>query len=493
MSEDKVRIKLQKELLESERKEKKQKRLRKFLIVLLCLMCLLSGTFLGIYISKKSKGVADVVVTESKYDRIATYMNSLWLYGPQVEDLDEIMADSAYRGMVEFSDDIYTTYFSKEEAKTFSDSINGDYVGIGCQFSVLNDFAIVTKVFKDSPCEKAGMQAGDIFYEINGEPAEELTSTEIKERVQGEAGTYVYINVIRGNEQKTLQIKREKINYTAYAYAENDYVVLELNSFGNGTAKEIKSYLNDYTDYSKIIIDVRGNGGGYETSVQEVVGLFIGQDKVVLREIDKDENEKIVYSTGDTYYDNFKTIVLLTNGNTASAAEVFTIALKEMHENCIQVGETTYGKGVVQATLPLGDGSYVKITRSYWLSPNGESFNGVGVEPDEEVYLHDLMYQRVTSFTYEDYYEYDDNNDAVKFCQLALDFLGYDVDRKDGYFSKSTAKALNAFKSDNALDSDGILDYQTYRALASEANYVVYTDKTKDNQWIKALELVNSN
>ena len=117
MSEDKIRIKLQKELLESERKEIRQRRLRKFLIVLLCVMCLLSGTFLGIFISKKTKGVADVVVSESKYDRIATYMNSLWLYGNEVEDLDQIMSDSAYYGMVNFSDDKYTTYFSKEEGR----------------------------------------------------------------------------------------------------------------------------------------------------------------------------------------------------------------------------------------------------------------------------------------------------------------------------------------------------------------------------------------
>lgn len=492
MSEDKVRIKLQKELLESERQEIKQRRLRKFLIFLLCFMCLLSGTFLGIYISKKTKGVADVVVTDNKYDRIATYMNGLWLYGNEVEDLDQVMADSAYYGMVNFSDDKYTTYFSKEQAASFSSSINGDYVGIGCQYAKYDDFGIVTRVFKGSPCEKAGLQVGDIIYEINGENAKDLTSEEIKQRVQGEEGTIVYLNIIRGSEEITLQIERKRVNYTAYAETKDDYVLLSLLSFGENTADEIKTYLNDYKDYSKIIIDLRGNGGGYEQAVLEVCGLFVGPNQLVLREIDKDGNEKDCHSLGTTYYSNFEKIVLITDNNTASAAEVFTIALKELHKNCIQIGQTTFGKGVVQVTLPLGDGSYLKVTRSYWESNKGQSFNGVGIEPDEEVYLHDLMYERLGTFGYENVYQYDDNDHNIAICQLALDFLNYEVDRTDGYFTKTTEKALNKFKEDNDLKQDGILDYQAYLALISRANKENFSNPDKDYQLVRAIEIIEN-
>lgn len=491
MSEDKIRIKLQKELLESERKEIRQRRLRKFLIVLLCVMCLLSGTFLGIFISKKTKGVADVVVSESKYDRIATYMNSLWLYGNEVEDLDQIMSDSAYYGMVNFSDDKYTTYFSKEEAKAFSTSINGDYVGVGCQFANYGEFGVVTRIFKDSPCEKAGLQVGDIFFKIDGEEVKGFTSDEIKEKVQGKEGTYVNIEVVRGSETVSLDIQRGKINYTAYAEAYKDYVLLSLLSFGENTAKEIRNYLDDYKDYSKIIIDLRGNGGGYEHSLLEVCGLFLGPDKLVLREIDKDGEEKDCYSQG-TAYDNFESIVLITDYTTASAAEVFTVALKELHPNCIHIGDTTYGKGVVQVTLPLGDGSYLKVTKSYWQSPNGNSFNGVGIDPDEFVYQHDLMYEVLTVFEDDMSFKYDDNDHNVKVCQLALDFLDYKVDRIDGYFNSTTELALNEFKSDNNLKVDGILDRQTYLALISKANYERNHNSDKDYQLVKAKEIIES-
>lgn len=491
MSEDKIRIKLQKELLESERKEIRQRRLRKFLIVLLCVMCLLSGTFLGIFISKKTKGVADIVVSESKYDRIATYMNSLWLYGNEVEDLDQIMSDSAYYGMVNFSDDKYTTYFSKEEAKAFSTSINGDYVGVGCQFANYGEFGVVTRIFKDSPCEKAGLQVGDIFFKIDGEEVKGFTSDEIKEKVQGKEGTYVNIEVVRGSETVSLDIQRGKINYTAYAEAYDDYVLLSLLSFGENTAKEIRNYLDDYKDYSKIIIDLRGNGGGYEHSLLEVCGLFLGPDKLVLREIDKDGEEKDCYSQG-TAYDNFESIVLITDYTTASAAEVFTVALKELHPNCIHIGDTTYGKGVVQVTLPLGDGSYLKVTKSYWQSPNGNSFNGVGIDPDEFVYQHDLMYEVLTVFEDDMSFKFDDNDHNVKVCQLALDFLDYKVDRIDGYFNSTTELALNEFKSDNNLKVDGILDRQTYLALISKANFERNHNSDKDYQLVKAKEIIES-
>ena len=488
--EETVTIHLKKELLESEKRERRTKRLRVFLIVLLCLMCLVSGTFIGIYISKKTKGLADAIVTNNKYDRIATYMDSIWLYGNDYEDLDQVMADKTYEGMVDFEDDPYTTYFSKEEAESFSDNINGSYVGIGCQYQAINNVFTIIRVFAGSPAEEAGLEAGDILEAIDDLSVSGFSSSEVKEKIQGTEGTYVKLTVKRGTETLFLNVERRQVNYTAYAYTENDYVVLTLSSFGENTASEIKSYLDNYTDYSKIIIDIRDNTGGYETSVQEVCGLFLGQNKVVLHEIDKDENTREILSTGNTYYDNFKKVIVITNENTASAAEVFTIAMKELHEDCTQIGTTTYGKGVVQVTLPLGDGSYLKVTKSYWTSPENNSFNKTGIEPDIEVKQHELFDTDISEFTYEDTYEYDDNSENIKVAELMLDYIGYDVDRTDGYFDKSCQEALNAFKKDNDLEEDGILDYDTYIALISRVQYSYYTDKSKDNQYQKAIELI---
>ena len=146
-------------------------------------------------------------------------------------------------------------------------------------------------------------------------------------------------------------------------------------SFGDTTADECIRYLDEYQGYSKLIIDLRDNSGGYQDSVQKVAGLFIGKDKVVLQETDSENVTESYKTIVEKYYDNFKKIIVLTNKNTASAAEVLSICLKEQHENATLVGETTYGKGVVQKSFYLDDGSALKITSSYWSSPNGVSKN----------------------------------------------------------------------------------------------------------------------
>lgn len=488
--EEKVTIKLHKELLESERRELKEKRKRKFLIFLLCLSMLIVGLVGGFAISGLTKGSDVALFKSEKFDKILSYYDALWLYKNDYENLNETMQDKAFYGMSQFPEDKYSSYMSKEEMLSFAENINMNYVGIGAQYSYTDGVGTITKVFKESPAEKGGLKAGDILYQIDDKSLEGLDSDQIKELIVGEEGTQVKVTVLRGGDKVTLMMTRGAIEYTVYGSTKNDYVLLEIMSFGDTTADECIKYLKDCKDYSKLIIDLRDNTGGYQDSVQEVAGLFIGKDKVVLNETDNKDVTKSYKTTADIYYDNFKKIIVLTNRNTASAAEVLAICLKEQHSNATLVGETTYGKGVVQTSFFLDDGSALKITSSYWTSPNGVSINNEGVKPDVEVLLDPILYETASSMQEDEKYELDSVSNYVKIAQEGLKFLNYNIDREDGYFNETLANSLKQYKEDNNFDSDSVLDYKTFNSIISSVIREYNINQEKDYQLMKAIELI---
>lgn len=152
-------------------------------------------------------------------------------------------------------------------------------------------------------------------------------------------------------------------------------------------------------------------------------------------------------------YSNIQNIVILTNGNTASAAEVLTLALKQQRDDVTVVGTTTYGKGTVQVSKMFDDGSALKYTTSKWLSPDGTWVNGVGITPDQEVKLHDVFYRSFSNMEDDESFCVDSVSDSIADAQQCLDYLGYTVDRKDGYFSSETGNALKQYKEEHGLKS----------------------------------------
>lgn len=490
MEEEKVTIKLHKELLESERKELREKRKRKFLIFLLSILMLITGTVFGFCLTGVLKGTSTALFKRDKLDKIVAYFDSIWLYKDDYDDLAKTMEDKAFYGMSQFEEDKYTSYMSKEEIASFAQSINQNYVGIGAQYSYMGGVGTVTRVFKDSPAQKGGMLPGDILYKVNGESLQDLDSDQIKEKIIGENGTIVKVTVLRSGKEIELEMSRAPIEYTAYAYTKDDYVILELMSFGESSVDECIKYLDEYKNYSKIIIDLRNNSGGYQDSVQEVAGLFIGENKIVLNETDNKGQTKGYETIVKKYYDNFKEIVCLINENTASAAEVLSICLKEEHPNTTLVGTKTYGKGVVQSSFYLDDGSAIKITSSYWSSPNGVSIHNEGVKPDVEVKLDPVLYEQIDSMEENERFEYDSVSSYTKVAQEGLKFLDYKIERCDGYFDESFKEALLKYKIDNELDKDSILDYDTYNAIISSVIREYNSNLNKDNQMLKAIELL---
>ena len=490
-NEDKVLIDLKRVPLRSEREEIRNRHRKRFLVFLLCLFCLLAGISIGTMFAGRNRRQSSGNYAGA--EEIERIMKGYWLYSDQYEDLSAELRNKALYGMTAYDFDPYTSYMSEEEMNSFSDSINRTYVGIGVQYSYVNDSALILRVFKSSPAENAGLKAGDIITEIDGTDVKGLDSEQIKELVLGEEGTVVKLKIDRGGEYMDVDVIRGKVDNTVYAYLEDDVIIMELESFGETTVEEVARYLDEYKDCHKIIIDLRNDTGGYQTAVRDISGLFIGPDEIYLRQKGIDGVEMIDRTpSGIRKYDNIDKIVVLTSENTASAAEVLTIVLKEKC-NATIVGETTYGKGVIQTNRILTNGGVLKLTTYYWYSPNGVSIDKEGIHPDIEVKLPQICYEYYFDMEEDEKYEYDSVSEPVRISQLALEYLDYDIQRTDGYFDLSFSEALVSFKQDHDLGDQAVLDKETYLAIISETRREISGNPEKDTQLIRAKEIMNEN
>lgn len=490
--EDKESIifELKKKPLQSEKKEKRHKILKTFLTIILCLVLLVTGAIGGVLGYKIIHPTLDTNSADV-FDEMAYILSNFYLYSKDDPEFVSDLIDKALYGMASFEDDPYTTYMSSKQLEEFATSINKDFIGIGVQYTKVNGAGLITKVFIDSPAEKAGLKVGDLFYEVDGISIEDLTADEIKEMVIGQIGTEVVLTVKRDNETLTVPIIRGEVSYTVSFEEYEDYIYLAIESFGQTTGKEIKAYLDRYYD-SNIIIDIRDNTGGYQTSVKEVCGLFMGDNVPYLKQEDNLGNVKTDYTSCSKTYD-FEKIVILTNSHTASASEVFAIALKEALDNVTIVGTTTYGKGVIQNTHMLSNGAALKFTDYFWYSPNGVSIHKVGVKPDIEVKLDEINYEPYISMNDDEVYKQEDVSDTIRLASMCLEYLGYDVDHTNGYFDYKMKESLKDIQNEYGLSVTGNLDKKTYELILSNAVYEMSTNIDKDYQLIKAREIVCGN
>ena len=428
-----------------------------------------------------------------KVDAVKDIMENDWYFGEDIEDLDERLEDQAIAGMTTNEEDPHTEYMSKEENEAFVQSINRDYVGIGAEFIMHDNYPVVTRVFVDSPAEKAGLQAGDVIREVDGDDISGLSNDEISSRIGGDEGTDVTLHVERKMEEMDIVVTRGQVESTCYAeMLDEDLMYMRLYQFGAGTHDKMLTYFDDMVAENgnvKLILDLRGNGGGYLDSVQECASFFLDEgDIVMIQEFtDGSRNEiKALDDKNDAIHD----IVILTDASTASAAEVMTLALKENRDDVTILGKTTYGKGTAQVSASFSDGSTLKYTASRWLSPDEEWINGTGITPDEEV---DLPVALTISYPEmeEEVLGYDDVSGCVEGMQYILQYFGYDIDRTDGYFSTGTEAAWTAFEEDHDYSVDGQMDQEEYTAAIAEVIYDYAMSDAHDTQLSAAKEILN--
>ena len=318
------------------------------------------------------------------------------------KDLDkEKLIDGAVEGMISQVGDTFTSYSAATDAETFSETIKGTYEGIGCAIAKYNTGEIkVIEVFPSSPAEKAGLLVGDKIIKVDNEDYIDKTSVDISNYIKNSGKDKIILTVERENKEIdiTINLSKVEIPYVSSKILEqNDkkigYIAISL--FSGNSYKQFKNNLEklEKEKIDGLIIDVRDNSGGYLSSVTDISNMFLEKGKIIYQL----EDPKGTIKKKDTTKEKrtYKVAVLI-NSSSASASEILASAIKESYKDGLVVGTKSYGKGTVQETKKLLDGSMIKYTTQKWLTPNGNYINEKGVEPTNEVELSEEYYQNPT-------------------------------------------------------------------------------------------------
>ena len=315
---------------------------------------------------------------------IESYEHIIQNYVNEVEGSDLI--DAAIAGMYNHLDDDYTMYLNKELTESLDEQLGGEYSGIGVEITMNeNKDILINRVFSDSPALEAGLKQGDMLIKLDGVDLSDKDSEYVANTIKQSKKESFDVTYKRDGKENTVTITRKRVyidSVTSKEYGNVGYIQIE--TFSGTTSKQIKNKLDDFSDnINSVVIDVRNNSGGYLSAAYEISDLFIEKGKNIYQLKDRNENIKTFKAQFDVYR-KFDKIAVLVNEYSASASEILALALKESADATI-VGVKSYGKGSVQETNVLSSGAMVKYTTAYWLSPEGNSIDKVGIVPDIEV------------------------------------------------------------------------------------------------------------
>lgn len=347
-----------------------------------------NGNVLSLFLKRNSK--LDYKKIEEKTSVLQNIIDRYFLFD---EDMTKV-EDGIYAGMMNGLGDPYTVYYTKEEYKALNEDTEGKYSGIGAVVSQNPNTKIITivKIFDNSPANDAGLQVGDIIDKIDGE---EVAGTDmdilVKTKIRGEEGTSFKMTVLRGDDRKEVELdltrRSIEVETVAGKMLDNNIGYIAVSQFDAVTSEQFKSNIESLQSQgmTKLIVDLRGNPGGLLDQVVDMLD-YILPDGLVLYTEDKYGKREEYYSDGS--HELKIPMVVLVNENSASASEVFTATFRDFEWGTV-VGKTTFGKGIVQNVLPLGDGTAVKITTQHYYPPSGYDLHKVGIKPDLEVDLNE--------------------------------------------------------------------------------------------------------
>lgn len=324
---------------------------------------------------------------EEKIDKIDKLISSYYL-NPEDIDLDKL-EQGIYAGYVAGLEEDYTTYYTPEEFASVMESTSGKYSGIGAYVSQNMSTGLITivKPFEGGPAAEAGIQKDDILYAVEGEEVSGEDLNMVVAKLKGEEGTSVQVTIYRASEDKYIDVEVTRavvdVPTVSYRMLEDQIGYIQISEFGEVTAEQFAAAAEDLEAQGaqSFIFDLRDNGGGLLDSVCDILDTVLPKELLVYTE-DKDGNREEEWALDDDRID--VPMAVLVNGNTASASEIFTGALKDYDEAEI-IGTTTFGKGIVQSIIPLSDGSAVKLTSAKYYTPSGVCIHGTGIEPDKVV------------------------------------------------------------------------------------------------------------
>ena len=320
--------------------------------------------------------------TLSKLELLQDYIDYYFLYDPD----PEAVADSLYNGLLDSLDDPYSVYYDRKAYQSFKESSSGQYYGIGVavvQDQTTNAISI-DQVYRNSPAAEAGILQGDVLKGVEGEDVSYWTLDDVVEKVRGEAGTFVNLTIYRPDTDETLELQVERRQITQdtvwYEMLEDQIGYIILAEFDTVSPAQMQEALDSlYADgMQALVLDLRGNPGGDLDSLVEIGNLFLPEGNILT--IDYRASGVEEYKSKGEHEIQIPMAVLV-DGNTASAAEVLTGAIKDYEKGTI-IGTQTFGKGIVQTIFPLGDGTAIKLTVADYYTPAGNNIHKVGIEPD---------------------------------------------------------------------------------------------------------------
>lgn len=400
--EDMAKWKAMKEEMERTRKLKRNSFLKGMGTGLLLMFVLMCGAFVGYNVQrlitvKNNASVQngaqgteyDTMVTTEMLQKMQTIEYLIRQNYYKDEDISaQALEEGVYSGMIASLGDLYSDYFTQEELEALMQQTQGIYYGIGAGVSLdtTTSYPKIIKVYDGTPAKEAGLREEDIIYEVEGENTYGLDLTEVVSRIKGDEGSWVNLTIVRDGETDYLSIdvQRRKVNIPTVEFEmlEDGMAYIIISEFDDITVDQFTEALAMArgNGMKGLILDLRSNPGGSLDAVVKISQKLLPEGLIVYTE-DKYGQRKEYTCDGSKQLE--VPLVVLINGNSASASEILAGAVKDYGIGTL-VGTTTYGKGIVQSVIPMSDGSAVKVTISSYFTPNGNNIHGTGVEPDVE-------------------------------------------------------------------------------------------------------------
>jgi carboxyl-terminal processing protease len=459
--------------------------------VTLCVMGAVLFTVIGFALGVFWMGNRYPMLTEPVFKQFTVSYNKImkdYLNGAEASKL----INGAAEGMVASLEDPYSRYLTEKKGDAYTQSYEGQIYGIGVETREEEGQFVISAITKGAPAERGGLLMGDTIISVDGQKLSGRSYDELIALIRGEEGTSVSLQIQRPGQTEliALTLKREAIpiHTVTSELLEGGIGHVTISRFAEKTAEEFTAALEELQEKEPLkglLLDMRSNPGGLLQPTIKIASTLIPKNKVILNVVYKNERQTITYKSKQEKEWTIP-IVVLVNGQSASASEVLTAALKES-AGAVVVGEKTYGKGVVQAFNQFKDGSVLSLTEAQWKTPNGTWINKQGVSPDVAVALPAFTQLRPLAIGTD--MKVGSYGEDVKTLQQMLKELGYAPNGQEGMFDEKTEEALSQFQKAEKLEATGSFNDKTGYQLLERLREKLGRE---DSQLIKGVELLKN-